>query len=134
MSNVLFASAKVKKLERNATLPAKFLRMLDKLRIDSRVRDTTVIIKMHMGSGYGFTTIHPLFVRMIVDYIKEHRGIPFITDIVMPDAKRGYTEEVMGCKFIPATGLQDTDYFIVKISDGYGIKQLQIGFLNPQVY
>ncbi|HOL49827.1 MAG TPA: DUF362 domain-containing protein, partial [bacterium] len=110
MADVFFASAKVRKLERNATLPAKFLRLLDKLEINNQVEEKTVVIKMHMGTGYGFTTIHPLFVRMLVDYIRQHKGSPFITDIVMPDEKRGYTEQVMGCKFIPATGLRDTDY------------------------
>ncbi|HOL36043.1 MAG TPA: DUF362 domain-containing protein, partial [bacterium] len=33
---------------------------------------------------------------------------------------------VMGCKFIPATGLRDTDYFTVKIPSGYGFRQLQV--------
>jgi len=34
MSMVYYASAKVKKLERNATLPAKFLRLLNALKLE----------------------------------------------------------------------------------------------------
>ena len=126
MSTVFFASAKVKKLERNASLPAKFIRLLDALEFGEKIKDKTVAIKIHSGGGYGFTTIHPLFIRILVEYIKAKKGLPFITDIVAPDARRGYTEEVFGCRFIQATGLRDTDYFTVNVPSRYGIKELEL--------
>lgn len=126
MSVVYLASAKVKKLEKNATLPAKFLRLLSSLKLEERINGKNVCIKMHVGSGYGYTTIHPLFVRLLVDFIKEKGGKPFITDVVVPDPKRGYVEQVIGCRFVQATGLRDTNYFTVKMPSGYGIKQLQL--------
>jgi len=29
---------------------------------------------------------------MLVDFIKDHGGSPFITDVVIPDPRRGYVE------------------------------------------
>lgn len=127
MADVFFADAKVRRLEKNATLPAKFLKLLDALKLKEKVKNKNVCIKMHVGGGYGYTTIHPLFVRMLVDFIKDKGGNPFITDVVVPYSGRGYVEQVIGCDFIQATGLRDTNYFTVKVPGRYGIKQLQLG-------
>ncbi|MCM8824987.1 MAG: DUF362 domain-containing protein [Candidatus Omnitrophica bacterium] len=126
MSDVYFASARVKKLERNASLPAKFLRLLSLFELGKKVNGKNVCIKMHVGGGYGFTTIHPLFVRLLVDFIKSNGGRPFITDVVVPDPSRGYSEQTIGCRFVQATGIKDTNYFTVKVPSHYGIKELQI--------
>ncbi len=61
MADVFLATAKVKKLEKNATLPAKFLKLLEILKLGERVKGKNVCIKMHVGGGYGYTTIHPFF-------------------------------------------------------------------------
>ncbi|HPP66621.1 MAG TPA: DUF362 domain-containing protein, partial [bacterium] len=126
MADVFLASSKVKRLEKNASLPAKFLRLLTMLNLNEKVKGKNVCIKIHVGDGYGYTTIHPFFIGILVDFIKENGGYPFITDINIPDPKRGYVEQVVGCRFIQATGLKDTNYFTVKVPADYGIKQLQL--------
>jgi hypothetical protein len=126
MSTVYFASAKVSKLSPDASLPAKFVRLLKKSGFGSQVKDKSVAIKMHIGGHLGFTTIHPLFVRFLVDHIKENGGRPFITDVMGWDVRRGYTPEVIGCQFYPANGLRDSNYFVKKMPDGYGLKELQM--------
>nr|MDO8113644.1 DUF362 domain-containing protein [Candidatus Sigynarchaeota archaeon] len=98
MTDVFFAPVKVKKLEVEATLPAKFLRMLDKVDIAKFVNGKKVCIKMHLGGNLGYTTIHPLFVRILVDKIKDCGGHPFVCDQSTKDIeKRGYTKQTFNC-------------------------------------
>ena len=116
MSEVLFASAKVKRLAARASLPAKFRRLLEKVDFKQYFADRTVAIKMHVGENIGFTTIHPLFVKMVVDAIKNAGGHPFITDgswSVAGATARGYTQEVLGAPLRPAAGVMDK-YFYTK--------------------
>ncbi len=114
MSRVLFASAKVRELRADASLPAKFKRMLDKYPLADMFADKSVAIKMHLGGHYGYTTIPPLFVRMLVKAIKDAGGRPFVTDgtPAIPGAiARGYTQEVLGVPVVPAAGINE-GYFV----------------------
>ena len=104
-SVVYFASAKVARLDGRATLPAKFTRLLEKFDLPAWVSKKTVAIKMHVGGGIGYTTIHPLFVRRLVEAVKEAGGRPFVTDgswSVGAAVYRGYTPETIGCPIVPA--------------------------------
>jgi uncharacterized Fe-S center protein len=97
-SPVYFAGINADKLEPGSTLPAKFLRLLDRCPLAEMVRGRTVAVKMHLGGELGYTTIHPLFTRLLVQRIKEAGGKPFVTDLcsAIPTAKdRGYTEETV---------------------------------------
>jgi len=80
-SLVKFATVKFDKLEKEATLPAKFQRMLKSLPLNEMVEGKTVALKMHLGGGLGYTTIHPLFVKILVDVLKNAGGKVFITDL-----------------------------------------------------
>ena len=115
-STVYFASTKVKKLSADGTLPAKFGRMLDQIDLKSMFDDTRVAVKMHVGGHLGYTTIHPLFVRLLISHIKDAGGNPFLTDgsFSVSGAKaRGYTEEVLGAPIHPVAGASDK-YFVTK--------------------
>lgn len=105
-TEILFASARPARLERNETLPAKFMRLLDRLPIQKRVRGKTVAIKMHTGGGIGYSTIHPLFVKLLVDHVKK--GKPrrvFITDgSVKKASDRGYHEKTVGAPLVSSVG------------------------------
>jgi len=127
-SKVSFASAKVKRLAREDTLPAKFQRMLQGLDLKSMFDDRRVAVKMHVGNGIGYTTIHPLFVRFLVSAIKEAGGWPFITDgsFSVPNAVvRGYTEEVLGAPIYPVAGAKDK-YFYEKPVGYRTLEKVQI--------
>ncbi|GAI39040.1 unnamed protein product, partial [marine sediment metagenome] len=109
-SVVKFASVKFKKLEPDATLPAKFKRMLDLLPLKRMVERKSVALKMHLGGNLGYTTIHPLFLRILVKALKDAGGDVFITDLyhrnndnfgVRGAENRGYVEEIIGCKLVP---------------------------------
>ena len=79
-ATVLFASTRVKKLEADGTLPAKFRRLLKRLLPKEGWDRKRIAIKMHVGGGLGYTTIHPVFVIQLVNALKERGAAPFITD------------------------------------------------------
>ena len=106
-STILFADAHVVRMATDATLPAKYGRLLDKCDLKGMFAGKRVAIKMHLGGNLGFTTIHPLFVRMLVQKIRRAGGNPFITDAsgaTDSARERGYTPEVLEAPIHPAAG------------------------------
>ncbi len=72
MSNkVFYGSPRQARLEAKETLPAKLDLILEQLHLRERVKDETVVIKMHTGNNIVYSTIHPVFVRKVVEAIKE---------------------------------------------------------------
>jgi len=109
-AKVTFASARPKELRADATLPNLLSRMLGRWGFKKRFAGKRVAIKMHLGYGAGFTTVHPLLVRRVVEAVVEAGGQPFVTDVpgaVPTAAHRGYTEEVLGAPVISVTGPAD---------------------------
>lgn len=129
MSKVHFASTKMSALSANVSLPAKFIRLLECYPLKDMFEGKSVAIKMHVGAHYGYTTIPPLFVKMLIGKIEDAGGRPFVTDSSgsIPGAKdRGYTEEVLGAPIIPVTGADEQYYSTVPI--GYlTLKEVQLG-------
>ena len=116
-STVYFGSSRQSRLEANETLPAKLDLILEKLRIRDRVKDEMVVIKMHTGNNIGYSTIHPVFVRRVVQAVKDGGGKPFIADVnwdVAGAEMRGYTPETIGCPIYPAAGLDEKYYYEVE--------------------
>jgi len=133
-SVVKFASVSFKKLEPDATLPAKFKRMLESLPLKGMVDGKSVALKMHLGSNLGYTTIHPLFVRILVKALKDAGGDVFVTDLyhrnnndfgVRGAGYRGYVEEIIGCKLIPVAGADDKYYYSKKVNFK-SLKEIQV--------
>ena len=113
VSQVYFGSPKQSKLDAGETLPAKLDLILDQLHLRDRVKGERVCIKVHVGNDIGYSVIHPVFLRKVVQAVKDGGGNPFVTDIswdVQNCASRGYTEEVLGCPIYPAAG-PDEKYF-----------------------
>jgi uncharacterized Fe-S center protein len=112
-SKVYFGTARQSRLEAKETLPAKLDLILEKLQIRARVKDEMVVIKMHTGNNIGYSTVHPVFVRGVVQAVKDGGGKPFIADVswdVAGAETRGYTQETIGCPIYPAAG-PDEKYF-----------------------
>ncbi len=121
-AEVLFASAAIERLEAKATLAAKFQRMLRRLPLGRVCREATVAIKFHAGGGLdsiGHTTIHPVFLRMVVEAVKKAGAkTVFLTDgslTVGGATARGYTEEVVGAPIVPAGGVKDKYVYVHKV-------------------
>lgn len=116
MSEVLLATVEYDKYDADATLPAKFGRLIDKMGMQDNVKGRSVAIKMHVGRGIGYTTVHPLFIKILVDRLKGYGAKVFITDQVIDDARlRGYTEELLGCPIVEACGVLGKYYYEKKV-------------------
>jgi len=106
-AKIYFADIRVKRLEAKATLPAKFQRMLDCFPLESMFKDKRVAVKMHLGENLGYSTVHPLFLRLLGEKLKNAGAIPFVTDgpkAVRSASARGYTYETIGMPIVPVSG------------------------------
>lgn len=122
---VRFASSGIERIDAGASLPSKFKRLLDTYDLQRLVGGKTVAIKMHLGANLGYTTIHPLFVSILVEKVKGAGGTPFITDVfnlsndnlgVRGSKARGYTEEILGAPLIPVAGVFDKYHYPKKVN------------------
>jgi uncharacterized protein len=126
-SKVLFASVKYDKYDASVTLPAKFERLIDQIELlPETVKGKWTAIKMHLGRNIGYSTIHPLFVKLLVDKLRSYGAKVFITDHEVSGAKtRGYTEDYLGAPVVHACGVTGK-YFIEKTVDFKTFKHLDI--------
>jgi hypothetical protein len=116
-SMVYFGSPRQARLEANETLPAKLDLILEKLHLRDRVKDENVAIKLHVGNNIGYSTVHPVFVRKVVEAVKEGGGHPFVIDLdwdVHAAEKRGYSPDVLGCPVYPAGGVGERYFYAHK--------------------
>jgi uncharacterized Fe-S center protein len=113
-SKVFYGSPRQAKLKAEETLPAKLDLILNQLNIRDRVKDEVVAIKLHVGNNIGYSVIHPIFVRKIVQAVLDGGGKPFVCDVdwdVDGSETRGYTSETLGCPVYPAGGPDDKYYY-----------------------
>jgi uncharacterized Fe-S center protein len=119
MNEVLFADARMRALEPDQSLPAKFDRLLKTLDLATMVKGRSVAIKMHVGGNLGYTTIHPLFVRILVKQLKEAgaASISIMDGHVGDAAARGYTEQTLGAPLVSCFG--STGKYLYKRKIGF---------------
>lgn len=107
-AEVLFASVRFNGYDPEETLPRRFARLIDVMEMQDAVADKWTAVKMHLGRKIGYTTIHPLFVKILIDKLKAYGAKPFITDQTTQGARdRGYTEEFLGVPIVPVCGVMD---------------------------
>jgi uncharacterized Fe-S center protein len=83
---------------------------------------------MHLGGNLGYTTIPPLFVRILIAQLREAGAKPLVTDgsgAVLGAKARGYTEEVLGAPIVPAAGIDEKYYETVPINY-LSLKEVQL--------
>jgi uncharacterized Fe-S center protein len=113
-SKVYYGSPRQSHLDARETLPAKLDLILDRLHIRDRVKGEQVCIKLHVGNNIGYSMVHPVFVRKVVQAVKDGGGKPFIADVswdVEGCETRGYTTEVLGCQVVAAGGPEDKYFY-----------------------
>jgi len=102
-------------------------KMMDKINVVEK--GDVVAIKLHMGELGNTGYIRPIFVRKIVDFVKEKGGKPFLTDTttlygghrgnaidyLMSAAINGFSISSMGCPVIIADGLMGKDEIMVDL-------------------
>jgi uncharacterized Fe-S center protein len=109
-SKVYYGSPRQAHLEAKESLPAKLDLILERLHLRDRVKDEIVAIKMHTGNNLSYSTVHPVFVRKVVQAIKDGGGHPFVVDVDWDAAGaelRGYSQETLGCPVYPSAGLKE---------------------------
>ena len=115
MAELLFARFTSRTLEPKDSIGAKWPRLLDQLDLARAVSGKRTAIKMHLGGGTGFTTIHPYFVRKLVEKVRAAGAKEvFVTDTpgaVLHAAERGYTAETIGCPLVSVTGTADRYFY-----------------------
>jgi uncharacterized protein len=115
VADLLFARFTPKTLEPKDSIGAKWPRLLDQLDMAPAVSGKRTAIKMHLGGGSGFSTIHPFFVRKLVEKVQAAGAKEvFVTDTpgaVLHAAERGYTAETLGCSLVPTTGTADRYFY-----------------------
>ncbi len=124
MTPLLFAKYAAKNLEPTNSIGAKWMRLLDAIDLAPVVQGKRTCIKMHLGGGTGFTTIHPYFTRKLVEKVKAAGAASvFITDspgAVLHAVERGYTAETVGCPLVPLSGTKDTHFQTRAIQPPFG--------------
>nr|MDD6335945.1 DUF362 domain-containing protein [bacterium] len=116
-ANLFFSPVDFSRYNADETLPHRFERMLERLPINDKLEGKSVAIKMHVGRSVGYTTIPPLFVRILVEHIKKVGGKPFVCDQEVDDAEaRGYTQAFLGCPVVAVCG-QLGKYFYTRQVD-----------------
>ena len=111
-TELLFGSVEFSRYDADVTLPAKFGRMIDKMGLQDKVNGKLTAIKMHVGREIGYTTIHPLFLKILVDKLKSYGAKVYITDQEVDDAgPRGYREEFLGCPVVEACGVTEKYFY-----------------------
>lgn len=97
-------------------------------------------IKMHFGEYGNLAMLRPNYARVVVDYVKERGGKPFLTDcntLYVGSRKNaidhmetaylnGFTPYTVGCPVIIADGLKGTNEVLVQINGDY-VKEAKIG-------
>ncbi|MEM1677988.1 MAG: DUF362 domain-containing protein [Ignisphaera sp.] len=135
MSKVLFADAKLERLEKEYSLPYKFVKLLDMSPLKNIVAEGNIVaIKIHVGDMHhgGYRTIRPIFVKILVDYIRKLGGIPFITDTwglrhVIVGIENGYGYGIVNAPIIPVSGIKETDLVKIRVPNPLRINEVEIG-------
>jgi uncharacterized Fe-S center protein len=130
-SELLFAKYPSAVLEAGKSIGAKWLRLLDQLQLSSFAQDKRIAIKMHLGGGYGFSTIHPYLVRQLVSKLKQAGAAEvFVCDgptAVRNAVERGYTTETLGCQIVPVAGTCDKYFYRRKIDPPFrGLEEVEL--------
>ncbi len=130
-SIVYYGSPRQARLEAKETLPAKLDLIIEALQLRQRVKDELVALKIHTGNNIGYSTVHPVFIRKVVQAIKDGGGKPFIVDVdwdVEGAETRGYTPETLGCPIYPLGGPKE-GYFYTHHRPFMNIQDWKVGGL-----
>ena len=98
-------------------------------------------IKIHFGEPGNLAYLRPNYAKVVVDFVKERGGRPFLTDcntLYVGGRKHalehlesayvnGYNPFTVGCHILIADGLKGTDEAYVPVEGGTYVKEAKIG-------
>jgi uncharacterized Fe-S center protein len=106
-ATVYFSDMAYAAYESGQTLPAKMKRQLEASGLAAKVKGKSVAIKIHVGADLGYSTIPPVFMRILAEFIQRSGGDCFFVDHYIADRRphlRGYTAESIGAPVLEASG------------------------------
>jgi uncharacterized Fe-S center protein len=126
-SSVFFSDLKV---ESGKTLLDKLDILLDRADLKGKVREKDLVaIKLHFGEKGNTAYVRPIFLRRVVDRVKQYKGKPFLTDTntlyvgtrseavshLTTALENGFTESVVNAPILIADGLRGNSAVKVRI-------------------
>ena len=106
-SIVYFSDMAYSAYEADQTLPRKLERQLKASGLGKKLKNKKTAIKIHVGSEIGYSTIPPVFMRILAAFVKDHGGDCFFTDHYISHRhpeNRGYTQESLGAPIVEGAG------------------------------
>lgn len=122
-SDIYFATPRVKGFDYKYSFVAKFEQILDMIDFAKFIKEKDyVAIKTHFGSYGAHRIVRPIFLKKIVDKVKEVKGLPFVTDTVrIPGIEyldvanmEGINPMSVGAPVVLADGLFGRDHRMVE--------------------
>ena len=126
-SDVFFSDLK---LGSGKTLFDKLDTLLDRADLKGKIREKDLVaIKLHFGEKGNTAFVRPIFLRRIVDRVKQYKGKPFLTDTntlytgarseavshLTTAFQHGFTESVVNAPILIADGLRGNNAVKVRI-------------------
>ncbi len=120
--------------ESKRTLFDKLDLLLERVHLKEKIKKKDLVaIKLHFGERGNTAYIRPIFIRRIVDRVKDYEGKPFLTDTntlylgsrsdavshLMTASQHGFTESVVGAPVLIADGLRGNSTIKVKIDKAF---------------
>ncbi len=126
-SSVFFSDLK---LESGKTLLDKLDTLLDRADLKGKIREKDLVaIKLHFGEKGNTAYVRPIFLRRVVDRVKQYKGKPFLTDTntlytgsrseavshLNTAVENGFAESVVNAPVLIADGLRGNSAVRVRI-------------------
>lgn len=122
---VYFTESRVKHYYAAHSLPARYTRLLRAYDLSRIIKPKDkVAIKVHFGSHGAFRTIRPIFIRKVVEIVRELGGKPFVTDTGTLEkleiaSANGINETSCNAPLILADGISGKDCVVVPTGEDF---------------
>jgi len=118
------------KVESGKTLLDKLDILLDRADLGGKIREKDLVaIKLHFGEKGNTAYVRPIFLRRVVDRVRQYKGKPFLTDTntlytgsrseavshLITAFENGFTESVVNAPIVIADGLRGNSAVKVRI-------------------
>lgn len=129
MSKVYFASARAIKWKHDESMPGKLERLLNEFDLKKYFEpEEWVAVKTHWGSEGAHRIVRPVFLRKVVEALKEIQAKPFVTDTVRIKGLdylevanyNGINHLSVGAPVVLGDGLYGNDNIMVKAGEILG--------------
>lgn len=119
MKRIYYASARSRDFSYKTSVVAKLENMLGTMKLDNCISEgDRVAVKTHFGSEGGHRIVRPVFLRKVVEAVREAGGKPFVCDTVRLEGldylevanAEGINHLSVGCPVVLADGIFGNNY------------------------